>query len=151
MSPEVRPVGKRLVVYYKDNVIESHNFRHGLSDLTVDAKRGEINDLSLILSDDEVSEEYFRRSADHTEGLLTSQLRLLDQDRLAFAVPYNFCTRLADADFVSFCEVASSADDLFIFFKAHIGNADLQSIRVRMRQDLLYLAYHDVVELIGCL
>ena len=49
MSPEVRSVGKRLVVYLEDNVIKTCSGSYALTDFALDSEFSEVYDLSFIL------------------------------------------------------------------------------------------------------
>ena len=66
MAPEIRPVRKRFVVYLEDDIIKSHHLGYGLAGLAVYSELGEVNDPSLVLIADHVSEVYLERRADHT-------------------------------------------------------------------------------------
>ena len=66
-------------------------------------------------------------------------------------MPYDFRARLGNTYEVAFCEVASSAYDLFELAFTCIYHADPESVSVWMRLYLFDLSCDYVVELICCI
>ena len=144
MTPEVRAVGHRLVVYLEDDIVKLK--RLGKRRSCGDIKRSNVHDLMVVGRREKSVESDLGRRTYHTEGCDAAKLSVLYLNRLALTVP-TYHGAGASYDYLHSClKVRASAYDVLDLTVSDIHPTYSELVGVGVREDLLYLSDNDLVK-----
>ena len=144
VPPQVGAVGHGLVVDFQDDIVEIQRVGQRCAGGRIEG--AEVEDDGLPVGGEQVGKADLHGAADHAVAVHAPELALLDLHRLALAVPAAEGAGQRHRHLHAVAEVGAAADDLLDVAAADVGAADTQLIRVGVRQDLLDLTHHHIVE-----
>ena len=144
VTPEVRAVGHRLVVYLEDDIVKLESL--GKRRSCGDTEGGNVHDLMIVgCREKSVKSDLYCRTY-HTEGCDAAQLCVLYLNGLTLTVPTYHSTG-ASYDYLHAClKVRASAYDILDLTVSDIHLANSELVCVGVRKDLLDLSDDDLVK-----
>ena len=146
VSPEVRAVRHRLVIYLMDYIVKPESFGQRSAGLRV--KFADVHYLGLPRRRKQLREAYLAGGADHAETHHAAQLRGLYLNGLSLSVPPYPRPRFRHDYQLRGSEVHAAADDRRRRRISHVHRADAKLVGVGMRFDRQYPPDHEPSEIV---